>query len=68
MLSNRVPNTQGQQGNGPNNSLLGKTQRDFGNFAKREGKQGILCGQVVNALILKIKDIVTFAAKVSNFS
>ena len=33
--------------------------REFGNFAKT---QGILFGQVVNFLILKVKDIATFAA------
>ena len=47
--------------------------REFGNFVKTQGKhrefcqntgktQGILLAQVVNALILKVKDIAIFAA------
>ena len=39
--------------NDPNKSLSGKP-REFGNFAKT---QGILFAQVVNYLILKVKDI-----------
>ena len=39
--------------------------REFGNFAKT---QGILFAKVVNSLILKVKDTVIFAAKVSIFS
>ena len=39
--------------------------REFGNFAKT---QGILFAQVVNSLILKVKDIAIFAAKISIFS
>ena len=38
--------------------------REFGNFAKTQGN---LFGQVVNSLILKVKDIAIFAAKISNF-
>ena len=38
--------------------------REFGNFAKT---QGILFAQVVNSLILKVKDIAIFAAKISIF-
>ena len=38
--------------------------REFGNFAKTHG---ILFAQVVDFLILKVKDIVTFGAKISIF-
>ena len=38
--------------------------REFGNFTKT---QGIWFAQVVNSLILKVKDISKFAAKISNF-
>ena len=37
--------------------------REFGNFAKT---QGIWFAQVVNSLILKVKDISIFAAKIPN--
>ena len=43
------------------NPCQGK-HREFGNFAKT---QGILFAQVVNSLILKVKDTAIFAAKVS---
>ena len=39
--------------------------REFGNFAKT---QGILFAQVVNSLILKVKNTAIFAAKISIFS
>ena len=39
--------------------------REFGNFAKT---QGILFAQVVNSLILNVKDTAIFAAKISIFS
>ena len=39
--------------------------RAFGNVAKT---QGILFAQVVNSLILKVKDVVIFAVKISIFS
>ena len=38
--------------------------REFGNFAKT---QGIWFAQVVNSLILKVKDFSVFAAKISKF-
>ena len=38
--------------------------REFGNFAKT---QGIWFAQVLNYLILKVKDFSMFAAKISNF-
>ena len=52
--------------------------REFGNVVKIQGKhrelclntgktQGILLAQVVNVLILKVKDIATIAAKKSIF-
>ena len=43
------------------NPCQGK-HREFGNFAKT---QGIRFAQVVNYLILKLKDILKFAAKIS---
>ena len=45
------------------NSGQGK-HRESGNFAKT---QGILFAQVVNSLILKVKNIATFAAIISKF-
>ena len=38
--------------------------REFGNFAKT---QGFMFAQVVNPLILKVKDILIFAVKISFF-
>ena len=38
--------------------------REIGNFAKT---QGILFAQVVHSLIIKVKDILIFAAKISIF-
>ena len=41
--------------------------REFGNFTKKTGKtQGIWFAQVLNSLILKVKDISIFAAKIPN--
>ena len=45
------------------NPCQGK-HREFGNFAKT---QGSLFAQVVNSLILKVKDTAIFAAKISIF-
>ena len=46
-----------------------KTQGKHGEFCQKTGKtQGILLGQVVNVLILKVKDIAIVAAKISIFS
>ena len=60
--------------NGLKNSLSGK-HREFGNFAKTQGiwkfcqntgnTQGIWFAQVENSLILKLKVISIFAAKIS---
>ena len=44
------------------NPCQGK-HREFGNFAKT---QGIWFAQVENSLILKVKDIFKFTAKISN--
>ena len=41
--------------------------REFGNFAKTQGKQRIWFAQVGNSLILKVQDISIFAAKISIF-
>ena len=42
-----------------------RENREIGNFAKT---QGIWFAQVVNSLILKVKDITIFATRISNFS
>ena len=48
-------------------SLSGKTQGIW-KFCQNTGKtQGILFGQVVNSLILKVLDIAIFATKISIF-
>ena len=49
--------------NGKKNRCWGK-HREIGNFAK---SQGIWFAQVVNSLILKVKDILIFATKISYF-
>ena len=49
-------------------SLSGKTQGIW-KFCQNTGKtQAVLFGQVVNSLILKVKDIAIFAAKIFIFS
>ena len=58
----RVPTAQGKQGKWKNKNPCQGKHREFGNFAKT---QGILFAQVVNSLILKVKDIAIFAAKIS---
>ena len=51
-----------------NNSLSGKTQGIW-KICQNTGKtQGIWFAQVVNNLILKVKDVSIFAVKISNFS
>ena len=59
----RVPTAQGKPGKWPKKFRQGK-HREFGNFAKT---QGILFAQVVNSLILKVKDTAIFAANISIF-
>ena len=59
----RVPLHRKNRENGQKNPCQGK-HREFGNFAKT---QGIWFAQVVNSLILKVKDISIFAAKIHNF-
>ena len=53
---------QGKQGKWPKNIPCQGKHREFGNFAKT---QGIWFAQVVNFLILKVKDISKFAATIS---
>ena len=63
----KVPTAQGKQGKWPKNSLSGKTQ-GIRKFCQNSGKtQGNWFAQLVNSLILKVKDISNFAAKISNF-
>ena len=52
----------GKQGKWKKNSCQGK-HREFGNFAKT---QGIWFAQVVNSLILKVKDISKFVFKLDS--
>ena len=65
---------QGKQGKWRKKNPFQGKHREFGNFVKTQEKhrefcqntgktQGILLAQVVNALILKVKDIAIFAAK-----
>ena len=56
-----VPNAQGKQGKWPPKIPCQRKHREFGNFAKT---QGIWFAQVVHSLILKVKDISIFAAKI----
>ena len=60
----RVPTAQGKQAKWTKKNPCQGKHREFGNFAKT---QGILFAQVVNSLILKVKDIVIFAVKISIF-
>ena len=71
--SDKVSRRQGTHGTGKtgkmakNNSLSGKTQGIW-KFCQNTGKtQEIWFAQVVNSLILKVKDISVFAAKISVF-
>ena len=56
----RVPTAQGKQGKWTNKFSI-RENTEFGNFAKTHR---IWFAQVVNFLILKVKDISTFAAKI----
>ena len=49
---------------GETGKMAKRKHREFGNFAKT---QGIWFTQVVNSLILKVKDISVFAPKISKF-
>ena len=63
----RVPTAQGKQGNGKIDSPSGKTQGIW-KFCQNTGKtQEIWFAQVVNSLILNLKDISIFAVKISIF-
>ena len=55
----RVPTAQGKPGKRPKKSLSEKKYREFGNVAKTKG---IWFAQVVNSLILNVKDIFIFVA------
>ena len=74
MTGVRVPTARGKQGKWPKKNPCQGKHREFGNVVKTQGKnrefclntgrtQGILLVQVVNTLILKVKDIAIFAAK-----
>ena len=56
------PTAQRKQGKWPQKNACQGKYREFGNYAKT---QGIWFAQVVNSLILKLKDIAMFAAKIS---
>ena len=77
-VSARVPTAQGKQGKWPKKIRCQGKHREFGNVVKTQGKnrkcclntgktQVILLAQVVNGLILKVKDIAIVAAKNSIF-
>ena len=70
----RVPTAQGKQGKWQKQIRCQGKHREIGNVVKTQGKhrefclnigktQGILLAQVVNVLILKVKDIAIVAAK-----
>ena len=61
----RVPTAQGKQGKCPKKNPCQGKHRELGNLAK---SQGIWFAQLVNSLILKVKDILVFAAKFFKFS
>ena len=66
-LNPQTPKIPGTHGTGKIGKMAKKNRcqgklREFGNCAKT---QGILFAQVVNSLILKVKDIAIFAAKIS---
>ena len=74
----RVPTAQGKQGKWPKKNPCQGKHREFGNFIKTQGKyrafclntgktQGILLAQVVNVLILKVKDIAKVDTKKIHF-
>ena len=55
---------------GQKNSVREKNTGNFGNFGNFRNftkTQGILFAQVVNSLVLKVKDTVIFAAKICTF-
>ena len=83
-LKNRKKKTQGTDGTGKTGKMAKKNpcqgkRMKFENFVKTQGEhrefclntgktQGVLLAQVVNVLILKVKDIAIVAAKKSFFS
>ena len=60
----RVPTAQGKQGKWVKKNPGQGKHREFGKFAKT---QGIWFAQVINSLILKVTNILIFAAKISKF-
>ena len=63
-ISYRVSTTRGKQGKWPKRNPCQGKHREFRSFAKT---QGILFAQVVNSLILKVKDNAIFTMKYSKF-
>ena len=65
----RVPTAQGKRGKmAKKNPCQGNFVKTQGILSKHRETQGILLTQVVNALILKVKDIAIVTAKKSIFS
>ena len=61
----KVPTAHGKQGKWPKTNLSWKTQR-IQKFCQNTGKtQGIWFAQVINSLIIKVKDILVFAVNIS---
>ena len=56
-----MPTAQGKRGKWPKKNPCQGKHREFENFAKT---QGIWFAQVVNSLVLKVKDISKFAVKI----
>ena len=61
---NRVPTAHGKQGKWPKKIHFQGKHGEFENFVKT---QGIWFSQVVNSLILKVKHISIFSAKIPKF-
>ena len=61
----RVPNAQGKQGKWPKKFLVRENTGIWKFCQNTEKTQGIWFAQVVNSLILKIKDVSIFALEIS---
>ena len=63
----RVPTAQGKQGKWPKKIPVRENTGNLEILQKYRETEGIWFSQVVNSLILKIKEILIFAAKISIF-
>ena len=62
----RVPTELGKQGKWPKTFPVRENTGNLEILPKTQGKQGIWFAQVLNSLIIKVKYISKFAAKISN--